>query len=364
MPLEPYQRGSTWWVRGRVEYKGQPVTGYYRRSTGSPTEAGAWSWCSAEEERQIRRHLVGDEAALTFADAVVLYNAKPADARYLLLIVPEIGQTACAAITPQSIRDLARRLYPEASTDTWQRQVLTPVKAVINNAHDLGRCPPIRIRGFSTAERVQQDAARGKQSRVPKTPGSWEWIDAFSACASPYLAALVEFMFETGARVGQAVRLRPCDLDLQRARVKLPASKGHPAQWISISMEMVAKLANLPPRKPVDRRRGTVHPPRVFGYAGHNGPLKAWKAACKKAGIPYLPPHSAGRHGFYTELRVRQGIDPVTAAKAGRWSDPALPDRIYAHNETPDSEVRAMIRTTRVQAADGKPVKQLKVIGD
>jgi integrase len=361
MPLEIYRRGPTWWVRGRVELHGRAVTGYYRQSTGASGEAGARDWCRAEEERAIRRHLLGDEApGLTFAEAVMLYPAKPNEAKFLIRIVQEIGETRLSDITPETVRALGQAIYPDAATDTWQRQVVTPVRAVINYAHDKGKCPPIRIRGYSQKDRVAQDEARGRQSRAERKPGSWQWINAFSAHASPYLVALAEFMFETGARIGQAIALRPRDLDLQNARVRLPASKGHAAQWVAISMEMVVRLANLPPRAPVDRRRGTVLPKRVFGYAGRNGPLKAWRTACTKAGIDYLPPHSAGRHGFYTELRVRQGVDPITAAKAGRWSNPSLPDRIYAHVEAADSAARVAIRSSRVQAASEIPGKTMK----
>src|SRR5690606_29777560 len=166
MPLEPYQRGTTWWARGRVEYNGAPITDYYRRSTGASSEAGAWQWCRDEEERQIRRHILGEDDQITFAEAVMLYPAKPAEAKYLIRILPELGDSACASIVPKAVRDLARRLYPEACTDTWVRQVLTPVKAVINNAHEAGRCPPIKIRGYTALERVEQDQARGKTSRI------------------------------------------------------------------------------------------------------------------------------------------------------------------------------------------------------
>lgn len=360
MPLEIYARGPVWWVRGRVEFNGRPVTAYYRCSTGASDEAGARDWVRAEEDRAIRRHLLGDQAGLTFAEAVILYPAKPAEAKFLLRIVPELGDRFCHQITPQMVRDLAPRLYPAAATDTWKRQVTSPVSAVINNAHHLGRCPPIRIKGWTTAERIAQDQARGKLSRQPKVPGDWAWLQAFTDKADPYNAALAEFMFETGARVGQAVALRPADLDLQRARVRLPASKGHAAQWIAISMEMVVRLANLPPRAPVDTKNRRTLPKRVFGYATRGGMLGAWKAICKAAGIDYRPPHSAGRHGFYTELRVRQGLDPITAAAAGRWSNPALPDRVYAHADLPDAEIRARIRTGSVQTETAGSVKALK----
>ena len=360
MPLEIYARGPVWWVRGRVELNGRPVTDYYRCSTGASDEAGARDWVRAEEERAIRRHLLGDEAGLTFAEAVILYPAKPAEAKFLLRIVPEIGTLFCAHITPQMVRDLAPRLYPDAATDTWKRQVASPVSAVINNAHQLGRCPPIRIKGWTSAERIAQDQARGKLSRQPKTPGDWPWLQAFCGKADPYNAALAEFMFETGARVGQAVALRPADLDLQRARVRLPASKGHPTQWIAISMEMVVRLANLPARAPVDKKNGRTLTKRVFGYATKGGMHDTWKTICKAAGIDYRPPHSAGRHGFYTELRVRQGLDPITAAAAGRWSNPSLPDRVYAHADLPDAEIRARIRTGAVQPKSAGQVKALK----
>jgi integrase len=360
MPFETYLRGRTWWARGTVDLNGRPITSYYRCSTGASDEAGARDWIRAEEDRQIRRHLVGDEAALTFAEAVLLYPAKKAEARALLQIIDELGDTPVNRITPQMVLDLGPKLMPHCATDTWKRQIAVPVSAVINNAHHLGKCPPIRIRGYSTKERIAQDEARGKASRPERTPGSWPWLNAFRPAAGPYLAALAEFMFETGARIGQAVALRPRDLDLMQARVWMPASKGHPAQWVSISKQMVVTLANLKPRRPHNKRDNVVFTPRVFGYQTRTGPLNAWRAACVAAGIEYLPPHSAGRHGFYTELRVRQGVDPVSAAKAGRWSDPALPDRIYAHTAGDDREMRDRIRTGGVQAKLENSGKALK----
>jgi integrase len=89
-----------------------------------------------------------------------------------------------------------------------------------------------------------------------------------------------------------------------------------------------------------------------------------WKTICKRAGIPYLSAHPAGRHGFFTELVVRQGVDPVTAAKAGRWSDPNLPMRIYAHAETDEADVRARFRTIYVQPIPGEKPKHKKTKKD
>ena len=112
---------------------------------------------------------------------------------------------------------------------------------------------------------------------------------------------------------------------------------------------MMDELLALPPKRPQNRKTGKFMKPRVFGYGSSAGYNTRWKTICKRAGIQYLSAHPAGRHGFFTELVVRQGVDPVTAAKAGRWSDPNLPMRIYAHAETDEADVRARFRTNHVQ---------------
>ncbi|MEQ8376571.1 MAG: tyrosine-type recombinase/integrase [Hoeflea sp. D1-CHI-28] len=360
MPLEVHRRGKVWHARGRVEYNGRPITDYIRESTGSSTEAGAWQWVRDREAREIRRYLLGEEAALTFADAVMLYRASPQDAEYLIEVVEEIGSLPLPEITPKMLKGLGRKLRPQASSDTWWRLFVTPARAVINNAHEEGAgTPPIRVRAYTEQERIKQDLARGKPSRQKRRPFTREWLDLFCAYADIYNAAMARFLFETAARIDQAVSLTPDDLDLPNCRVWLKAQKGHEALWVTISHEMMVELANLPLKRPVDRKKGKRLPERVFGYASRGGYRKRWKTICKEAGIPYLTAHS-GRHGFYTELRVRQGVDPITAAKAGRWKDAKLPDSIYAHAETDEAEIRAIFRTKPAQHGKSKRSNRLK----
>ena len=361
MPLEPYLRGRTWWAKGYIEYEGRRISGYIRCSTGASSEAGAWEWCRIEEERARRRLIVGDEKkVLTFGDAVLFYPARASEAQYLLVVLDDLGALPIEAITPKMVKNLGPKLKPEASTDTWWRQIVTPVRAVINNAHEEGRgTPPIKIRPYTEKERIAQDTRRGKASRVARKPFSREWVSAFCDHADPHNAAMVRFMFETAARVDQAVSLRAADLDLKNLRVRLKAQKGHPEQWVAISPEMAAELSALPPKHPQNRKTGATMAPRVFGYATRGGYRKRWASICTQAGIEKLTAHSA-RHGFYTELRVRQGIDPITAAKAGRWKNAALPDAVYAHSETDEGAIRALFRTNPVQAESAKRLKVVK----
>lgn len=329
MPLEIYKRGNKYWVRGRTD----GFEHYFERSlrTSDKTVAAAKV---ADLERQGRqRAILGPDAPteaddLTFSAATAFYSPKPADAGYLAKVIPSIGGMKIKDITPKMVRDLGKKLYPNAACDTWRRQVVTPICAVINNAHQEKGTPLIRVKTYTAKERQEQDRARGKQSRQEKTPGSWEWLDGFRAHANRYQAALALFMFTTGARITQSILIEPKHLDLQNGRLWLPEAKGHPAQWVDIIPDMVVELANLTPRNG-----------RVFGYQQRWGVYKAWKQACKNAGIEYIPPHAAGRHGFGTELIVRQGMDPATVAKHGRWHSPRVPLDTYIHSDKSSASV-------------------------
>lgn len=353
MPLIIYERNGWWWFKGKCD--SLPGSKYHRQSTGIPSEAPqseAAKVVSAFEAREIKRHYVGEEKSLNFAEAVMMYPANKMEADDLAKILPHLGHRTVADITPQEVRNLGAVLYPEGSTDTWQRHVVTPIRAAINNAHDLGKCPPIRVKAYSKAERLKQDRIRGKQSRVEKTPGSWEWIISFRTKANPYQAAMALFMFETGARISQAASMTSDDLDLQNARVWMPEAKGMEAQWVTISTELVVELANLKPRRPRKGPHGTRQPKgeRVFGYANRSGVYKAWKTACKRAGIEEIMPHAAGRHGFATEMLVRQKLDARSVAKGGRWSDLSLMQKTYMHDEGTTEKIQEALRTGRVHA--------------
>lgn len=358
MPLELYRRGSVYWVRGRAADGDR----YVRTSLGTSDPALAEAAqreieSAARKRRLLGRDAPGVEDELTFSAAVLAYEASPRDKAYLVPIVKKIGRLKVKAITPAHVRRLARELLPDAATDTWQRQVLTPVRAVINNAHELGLCPPIRIRAFDRDERLKQDRLRGTESRVPKAPGSWPWLRAFMAAADPRDAALAFFMFTTGARLGQSTEMRRAtDLDLSGGRVRLPAAKGHPAQWIEILPELVVLIANL--RRPRNRNAwGLV----FYTAAGHASAIyRRWRRACTAAGIAYIAPHAAGRHGFGTEMIVRQGLDPVTVAQAGRWASPIVPMKTYAHAEDTATKIRAALKAGQETAEGAAAPPQAK----
>lgn len=365
MSLELYRRGETWWAKGRVDYNGRPISPYIRESTRTSDPAGARDWVIEREEEERRRHFVGDEARpLTFLDAVAIYPANPTMSKYLVPLLDELGGMLVRDITPKLVKELGAALYPNNGTDTWRRWVVTPVRAVINYAHDkLGghRCPPIKIKGYTEAERIDQDKKRKKASRLERRPGDWDWILQFREHAPQRLGALALFMFVTGRRIGQSCAMHPRDLSrLKEGLVRVPGAKGHADAWIEIPPELVAELANLRPKTPRGWDRSDKRNLRVFGYASHCGPLKAWQSTCEKAGIDYRSPHAAGRHGFGQEHVVRQGTDAKAAAKYGAWSDTQMLAKTYTHAEGVEAKIHAGFRTGLVHAEKRTGLKLVK----
>jgi hypothetical protein len=137
MALGIFERNDSknYWIKGWVEFEGTRIAGPYRCSSRSPTKAGAQNWIATETEIQRRRYLLGDEAAQTFSDAILIYNAKPKDAKRLILVELEIGHMPLGKITGNFLKSLGSTMKPEVCTDTWWREIVSPASAVINNAH-------------------------------------------------------------------------------------------------------------------------------------------------------------------------------------------------------------------------------------
>jgi len=346
MPLEPYKRGETYWFRGRIEEL--PNCEYIRKSTGKTTKAGAQAVVNDYIQRRLRIYYGSPISEFTFADALLIYDAKPKEAENLLLLQEHVNHLPVTDISEHFVKSLCRKLQPNNGTATWDRSIITPIRAVINNAHKSGKCPHCRITGFSADETDDQNESRGAETPGEIVPADWPWIIAFRNAANPYLKGMSLLMFETAARISQVIQLEPKNLISEEAKIWLPRSKKTKAQWVKISPELATELSTLKPKRPIRTKK--QYPLRIFGYASKDGVYGAWKTTCKRAGIQYIPPHAAGRHAFATELIVNQGIDVKTVADAGRWADPALVLRRYAHSKKADEQKTELMRTARVQA--------------
>lgn len=307
-----YKRGAVWHYSFTVE--GNRI----RASSGTPDKKLAADAAVKHENRERRAAIHGPESVVTFSEAVSLYIDAGKDTRYVLKALDHFGDMLVARITAPMIRQAAQELYPKAMPATMNRQGIAPIQAIINFAADRGLCQAVKVRRFPVA-------------KVKRLAGDKHWLAAFQRAAvqlgNPHIAALARFMFETGARLGQATALTWEGLDLASGAVTLATRKTGPGGGVwerraFLTPAMVAEIANL-------ERKG----PRVFYYKNRNSVLRVWKAVVRAAGIPYLDRHEAGRHGYATETIVRNKVDIPTAADGGGWKSRRLMLETYAHGE-------------------------------
>lgn len=324
------KRGTIWHYTFNVE--GQR----FRFSSRTSDRKLAEDIALKHELRERRAAVNGPESVATFTDAVALYHDAGKGGRYVIKALDWFGDTKLAKITPPMIRNAAEKLYPGTSGATMNRQGIVPIQAIINHAADKGLCSPVKVRRFPV-------------ERTLRPAGSKEWLSAFQRAArsrgNNEVAALARFMFETGARIGQATDLTWEDLDLADASVLLHTGKTgrggakRSTRRAYLTPTMVAEIGNLTDR----------HPIKVFGYASRNTIYRAWRGAVKAAKLPPLTPHEAGRHGFATEMVVRGGVDVATAADAGGWKSKRLMLDTYVNGGAGRQVINSVFGKPRTQ---------------
>lgn len=250
----------------------------------------------------------------TFRAAAASYVRMGGEGKYLARIVARLGARPVAEITPAEVRETALVLYPAHLGSTRNRHAITPMRAVMLHAHELGWCGPIRIRSF----RVE----RSKRHQ----PVNGEWLSRFINQADRdrlhHLAALVLFMNHTAARVSEAVELTGEHVDLRRRTATLVRTKTDRMVTAYLTDELMFRLFNL----------GVAAGERVFGYTSRFSVNERIRAVCRRAGIPYRSSHSVGRYSFATNA-ISLGVGIKAAMDAGRWKSAKIFLETYVHAE-------------------------------
>ncbi|MEE8607161.1 MAG: site-specific integrase [Nitrospiraceae bacterium] len=216
--------------------------------------------------------------------------------------------------------DAAERLYPSAATSTINRNFLTPVASVLHYAARRGMCPWLRIQ--------KRTEPRGRVRWA--TP---EEAEALIHASPDRLRPLVVFLFVTGARLGEALRLDWTDVDLGARHIVLRDTKNRETYGVYMHERAFHELAKL------SRREGPV-----FGYVNRWGVYRDWAGTCEKAKITDFTPHDC-RHTYATWLRKFGGRDLKALMDLGRWKDYKSVVR-YAHVSSDEQK----------EAIDGLPI--------
>lgn len=290
-------------------------------SAGTDDPALAEEARAAREAELYRGAVHGFQPRMTFAGAALSYLRTVEPSPATLVNVGKLTRHFGPGVTCDTIKqaeiDAARRSIcrPTAKPATVQRQVVTPVTAILNHAARRGWCDPPHF------ERAK---AGGKRTDW-LTPAEAE---AMIAAAAKHLKPLLTFLFSTGARLGEAVALAWKDVDLQRARAVLRGTKNGDDQLLDLPPRAVVALAGLSGDRTGNvfrhRRSRTYRENDGVAYGGQI--KRAFATALRLGGIKrHLTPHHT-RHSWAT-WHYAAYRDLMLLREKGNWHSVTMCER-------------------------------------
>lgn len=225
-----------------------------------------------------------------------------------------------AALPPTRPQRGAKHLSPATI-----RRIMTPVKAMLTEAHELGLIPI----NPSTPRIVVQGA---QALRGPKTLTA-EQIAAVLSQLPERDRLLFVFLARTGLRINEALSAQWGDLDQAAEGVVLRVPKSK----TDAGVRSVAILPSL--ARSLMRHRTTtayaedaapIFPTLTGTHQDDNNVRRRLRPAAQAAGVPWATPHTF-RHSLATEMRDR-GYDATIIARVLGHSDPNFTRRVYIHS--------------------------------
>lgn len=292
MPLKLVQRPKTknWIMRGTV--RGLSI----EESTGTSDKKLAEEIRAKREAEILTESVFGKQATVTFAHAVADYLEHGSGAtRFLQPLLDHFGVTLLREIDQHAIDLAAKKLLPNAGPATRNRQIYTPVSAILRHAARKKWCDvPILAR--------------------PKQPkGKLRWLKPdeaerlITACAN-HLRPLVVFLLYTGARAGEALWLDWENVDLEKKQVTFPKTKNGDPRSVPLHPRIVQLFTAL------NRREGAVFlthkgdpyerpdPEKDADTSAGTHIGSAFKTACKRAGLGWTVPGKDKKPVFKTDV--------------------------------------------------------------
>lgn len=207
MPLKLVKRGQYWHIHGTIA--GQHI----RESTRLSQKGAAQRRLLLRQNEIIQRHSLGRAATTTFAEAALAYMQAGGEGRFLPPILEHFGEsTLLTEIDGTAANACAAAVYPHAGPATVNRQVITPISAVVNAALADSGQPPRRFR------------------RRKEPAGRLRWLTPEEAkrlldAADPRTRRWIMFLLGTGCRPIETFELEVADLHLATCEAWIWRSK-------------------------------------------------------------------------------------------------------------------------------------------
>lgn len=324
MPLKliPPREGKSPNYSIRGTYLGKSVD----RTSGTPDRATAKQALKAIE-RDIERGSFSDKPKVTFASAALAYLKAGGEDRFLRPLKDHFGTRPLDDIDQAAIDEAAYTIHPNGDNATRNRQVYTPMSAIMKRAGS----------EFSIKR------PKGAQG---KTRTRWLWPEqamaVFKAAAErdPEFSIFLILLCYTGLRLEEALDL-PIDMvRLGESFAFVADTKNGDPRPVFLPPVVVAALANHP--------RGMGRPgERVFRYYKSGALYTKLKKVFAAAKVPLEARDGFHifRHTFGTWMARYAGMDAKGLRDTGTWKDIKSAAR-YSHAVVSEEAAKAILLPT------------------
>jgi integrase len=310
MPLKLVKRhgGQNWYIVGTERGV------FVDESTRTHSKEAAEKILLKRQNQILDNTIFGERATVTFMQATLAYLDNGGESRFVQPLVDHFKGRKVSTITQSDIDESARKLYSGKSNATWNRQVYTPMSAILKTAAKRKWCD------HQVIERPKQPAGKIR----------WETVENAQRIvdhASPHMRPLIIFLFGTGVRLSEALYLQWSQVDLKRGTVIFPKTKNGGGRGVPLSPTVTKALQT------IQHRIGAVFLTNVgIPYKpadDHGGQIKTgFRGACRRAGVLNFTPHDC-RHTFAT-WHYAKHRDLAQLMQLCGWKSPDMAMR-YAH---------------------------------
>jgi len=316
MPLKlvPPREGKTpnYYVRGTYYGVGVNAT------TGTPDRAKARK-AVERIKADIERGAYTPAGALTFAGAALSYVQAGGESLYVERLAEHFGTRPAAAIDQAAIDEAAHALYPKASGATRNRQVYTPISAILKHAKiDFKVKRPKGAQGLVKSGWVRPERAFVLFEKAGELDDEFR-IFLMTLCYA-------------GLRLSEGIWSNIDNLYLAESFAFIGKTKNGEPRPVHLPPIIVTELKNHP--------RGLNRPGDTIFRFRKNGHLyKLLKETKDAAGMPEVTFHTL-RHTWATWMRRYAGVDVKGLVATGAWKDEKSAAR-YAHVVVSEEAARA-----------------------
>jgi integrase len=285
------------------------------KSTKTDNREAAEALRIKEEQRLLNRSIFGERATVTFVEAAVSFMENGGEARFLAPIIKHFGKRRTVnSIGQADIDAAAKAIYPTAKPSTRDRQVYSPVSAVLRHGAKRDWC------NFIVLERPRYNNNRVRYLTVSEA-------EALVSEAAPHLRPLLIFMFGTGARVSEALYLQWSQIDHKLKQVNFEETKNYKSRGVSLSERTYDALSGIKHRVGPVFLTNRGKPYKYVEDCG--GQIKTgFNGACRRAKIKNFTPHDC-RHTWAT-WHYAANRDVPGLQGLGGWASIEMVMR-YAH---------------------------------